>query len=90
MEVLLGDGWYKGWFGLRKNHENYGERLACIGEIHIQYEDGTEEMIPTDCTWKARKSRVVYSGIYPGEVYDATLDTSELFDVEKIDLDKAK
>lgn len=90
VEVLLGDGWYKGWFGLRKDHENYGDRLACIGEIHILYEDGTEEMIPTDCTWKARKSKVVYSGIYPGEVYDATLDTSELLDVEKIDLDKAK
>lgn len=90
IEVLLGDGWYKGWFGLRKDHENYGDRLACIGELHLQYEDGTEETILTDTGWKARKSRVVYSGIYPGEVYDASLDTSELFDVEVLDLDKGK
>lgn len=90
VEVLLGDGWYKGWYGLRKTHENYGDRLACIAQIHIQYEDGTEEKILTDTSWKARKSKVVYSGIYPGEVYDATLDNDDLMDVEVIDLDKNK
>lgn len=70
--------------------ENYGDRLACIGEIHIEYEDGTKETICTDTSWKARKSKVVYSGIYPGEVYDATLDTSEVLDVETINLDKGR
>lgn len=90
IEVLLGDGWYKGWYGLRKTEENYGGRLACIGELHISYKDGTKEVIPTDTTWQARKSKVVSSGIYPGEVFDATLDTSEIFPVEKIDLDKGK
>ena len=24
IEVLLGDGWYKGWYGLRQTEENYG------------------------------------------------------------------
>ena len=47
-------------------------------------------MITTDSTWQARKSRVVSSGIYPGEVYDAALDISETFPVEKADLDKEK
>ncbi len=90
VEILLGDGWYKGWYGLRKKQENYGDRLACIGQIHIRYEDGTEERILTDTSWKARKSRVVYSGIYPGEIFDATLDTEEQLDVETIGLDKGK
>ena len=90
IEVLLGDGWYKGWYGLRQTEENYGDRLACIGELHIFYEDGTAEVITTDPTWQARKSRVVSSGIYPGEVYDAALDISETFPVEKADLDKGK
>lgn len=90
IQVLLGDGWYKGWFGLRKTEENYGDRLACIGELHIQYEDGTTEIIKTDTSWKAGKSRVISSGIYPGEVYDATLDISERFSVRNIDLDKKK
>ena len=90
IEVLLGDGWYKGWYGLRKTEENYGDRLACIGELHISYEDGTKEVIATDTTWQAKKSKIVSSGIYPGEVFDALLDTSEIFSVERIDLDKGK
>ena len=86
LEMMLGDGWYKGWYGLRKTEENYGDRLAALAEIHIWYADGTEEVIGTDETWKARKSRIVYSGIYPGETWDASLDTSEVFDVEEIGL----
>lgn len=90
VEVLLGDGWYKGWYGLRQTQENYGDRLACIAQIHIRYEDGTEEKILTDTSWEARRSQVVYSGIYPGEVFDATLDTGERMEVEVLDLDKGK
>lgn len=86
VEMLLGDGWYKGWFGLRQNYENYGDRLAALAEIHVWYEDGTKEVFGTDETWKARKSRVVYSGIYPGEIYDKTLDISETFGTKLIDL----
>ena len=86
LELLLGDGWYKGRYGMRVKSENYGESLAALVEIHIRYEDGTEEIIGTDETWKARKSRIVSSGIYSGEVYDTTLDISEAFGTEVIEL----
>ena len=86
IEMVLGDGWYKGWYGLNKTSENYGDRLAAIAEIRIWYEDGREEVITTDPSWKAKKSKVVYSGIYPGEIFDASLDDSEEFDVREIDL----
>lgn len=86
IELALGDGWYKGVCGLVKKQENYGDRLAAIAEIHIRYEDGSEEVIGTDTDWKARKSHIVSSGIYPGEVYDATADVSEVFAVEEIDI----
>ena len=85
-EVMLGDGWYKGNFGLAKRYENYGDRLAAIAEIHIWYQDGTEAVVGTDETWRARRSPVVETGIYCGEVCDATLDTSEVFGVKPIDL----
>ena len=75
---------------LIKKEENYGDRLAAIGELKIWYEDGSVEIIPTDTTWKARKNQVCYSGIYPGEIYDTTLDTSEVFDTETIDLGKER
>ena len=86
LELRLGDGWYKGNFGLVKRYENYGDRLAAIAEIHIRYQDGTEAVICTDETWQARRSEIVESGIYCGEVWDATLDTGEVFGVRPIDL----
>lgn len=90
IEVLLGDGWYKGCFGLRKKKENYGERLACIGELHIWYADGTREVVATDTSWEAKKSKIVASGIYSGEVYDARLYDEERYPVKGISLDKDK
>lgn len=82
VELLLGDGWYKGRYGMRVEYENYGDRLAALAEIHVWYEDGTEEVFGTDESWKSRKSQVVDSGIYSGEIYDASLDVSETFGTE--------
>ena len=90
VEVMLGDGWYKGIFGLRKKQENYGDRLACIGELIVWYQDGTQEVIGTDSSWKAKKNGIVSSGIYPGEVFDATMDINQIYDTEIIELDKGK
>ena len=86
VELLLGDGWYKGRYGMRVKYENYGDRLAALAEIHVWYEDGTEEVFATDESWKSRKSRIVDSGIYSGEVYDATLDVGETFGTEQVEL----
>ena len=86
LEIALGDGWYKGNFGLVKRFENYGDRLAAIAEIHIWYQDGTKDIVCTDESWQARKSQIVASGIYCGEVFDATLEPSETFGVRPIDL----
>lgn len=86
VELVLGDGWYKGIYGMRVKSENYGSRLAALAEIHVWYADGTKEVFGTDESWKSRKSRIVESGIYSGEVYDASLDVSETFGTELIDL----
>ena len=86
LELALGDGWYKGNYGLIKRCENYGDRLGAIAEIHIWYADGTEAVAGTGEGWQARRSKVVESGIYSGEVYDATLDVSEVFGVKPIEL----
>jgi alpha-L-rhamnosidase len=82
VELVLAEGWYKGWFGLRKTHDNYGTRLAGFIEIDVQYEDGTSEVFGTDATWQARRSKVVESSIYLGEVFDMTLNTDESFPCE--------
>ncbi|MCF0133716.1 MAG: family 78 glycoside hydrolase catalytic domain [Blautia sp.] len=90
VEVMLGDGWYKGDFGLRIRKENYGDRLALIAEIHITYEDGTVEKVVTDTSWKARKHFVVKNGIYDGEAQNPAMDTTEVFGTKKLELDKTR
>lgn len=84
IEFMLGDGWYKGKFGLSKKQENYGDRLACIGDLVIWFEDGTTMTVGTDTQWKARRNKVESSGIYPGEHYNAMMDVSEVFETEEI------
>ena len=56
-----------GEFGLDGQKENYGDRMAVIAELHLEYEDGTTECICTDQNWKYCGSDIEDSGIYFGE-----------------------
>ncbi len=78
---MLGNGWYKGAFGLSKDKEDevYGDKMSLICELRIEYADGTCEVVSSDTSWKARKSKVVDSSIYHGEVYDASLCDETIF-----------
>lgn len=77
VEIALGDGWYKGRFGLNHCRNIYGEDYICAAKIVLWGEDGKKEIIRTDETWSARPSKVVSSGIYDGEIVDATRNTDE-------------
>lgn len=72
IEVLLGDGWYKGRFGFEGDC-NYGDSLKLLGEIHVTYSDGSEYVLGTDETWSVGRSNLLFSGIYDGEQRDDTL-----------------
>jgi len=89
IEVLLGNGWYKGRFGLdRQRNFRYGDKFALICEIVITYEDGTSQVFITDeSTWRARKSNIIDSSIYDGEFIDGTMEDNGVYSVSTIDLD---
>ncbi|GHV26955.1 alfa-L-rhamnosidase [Clostridia bacterium] len=91
VEVELGNGWYKGRYGLNRKIEwHYGEEFALILEIHLRFADGSEQTITTSPeTWKARRSNVIRSSIFDGEVRDDTLDTSTVYGTKQISIDKA-
>ena len=76
----LGNGYYKGrvnWPEIRERfgdrHNIFGDRLAFICEIHVEYEDGTEDTFVTDESWRASLSPWLRAEIYDGEVYDARM-----------------
>ena len=73
LEFLLGKGWYMGLFGLELQKNNYGNRMAAIAEMHIEYEDGSEEVVCTDGSWEYQGSLIEDSGIYDGEIFNGLL-----------------
>ncbi|TAG57193.1 MAG: alpha-rhamnosidase [Cytophagales bacterium] len=59
-----------------------------IAQIHIEYVDGTKEMIGTDATWKlTANGPIITSNEYDGEKYDAN---KEIINWNKPDFDDSK
>ncbi len=72
LTVMLGDGWYKGRFGFRGQSGIYGDTQALRLELHVQYQDGSGEVLCSDEGWEATESRVRFANIYDGETYDGS------------------
>ncbi len=80
--ALLGNGFYndpKFWTA------SYGSPRF-IAQLHLTYEDGTEEVVISDTSWKAEKSPILVDLVYDGEIYDAR---KEIKDWCKADFDDA-
>lgn len=68
--AVLGNGFYNPrmfWC------EGYGT-TRFIGQLHITYQDGSEEVVVSDESWKAAKSPILKNMVYYGETYDARLE----------------
>lgn len=70
LTVILGNGWYKGRYGLDGKEARFGDRFLLKAELHISYPGGEEIVVATDTDWMYSKSFVEGSGIYDGEVQD--------------------
>lgn len=71
--AVLADGWWAGRLGHYGIPVQYGDHLALLLQIQIQYEDGTEDIIGTDGTFRSDFGERVYADLYIGEKYDANL-----------------
>ncbi len=68
--VILGDGYYnisRHWV------QGYGTPRF-IGQIELEYEDGSVDVIASDESWRAERSAITRNQIYYGECYDARLE----------------
>ena len=70
--VLLAPGWYETpleWF---QQPNNYGRTPpAFLGQLRIEYQDGSVNWVQTDASWHAHTSEILRSELYDGETQDA-------------------
>ena len=94
LEVMLGDGWYKGRFGFNQQGEEgkgyYGDTLLLISELQLEYSDGSSETVVSDESWMAKKSKVQESSIYDGEIYDETFMEDTVYPVKIYEKEMAR
>ena len=70
--VMLGDGWYRGRLGFGGGQRNiYGDRLAVLAQLEIEYDDGSTQRVVSEEAWRATAGPILASDIYDGETYDA-------------------
>jgi alpha-L-rhamnosidase len=67
MGIIMGNGFYNPVINWTKA---YGSPRF-IGQIHLTYDDGTQDTIVSDETWLAHPSAITLNGVYAGEIYDA-------------------
>ena len=81
LTVLLGKGWYRSPLMCANEGTLQTEVMkhpaGITAELTLTYADGTEEVILTDESWTAGQSQVRLSGLYEGEVYDATFAAAQ-------------
>lgn len=75
--VILGDGWYRGPLKWDYAKNNYGDKLALLLQIVVEFADGSSETIISDDSWKSSTGAILMSGIYDGEFYDARLEKDD-------------
>ncbi|MFQ9797945.1 MAG: family 78 glycoside hydrolase catalytic domain [Clostridia bacterium] len=74
--VLLGNGWYNCFAEDPWNSKEASWRdvVKMLAELHLAFEDGSEDVIVTDPRWKCHGSPIIFNGIRNGEHYDARLE----------------
>jgi alpha-L-rhamnosidase len=73
--AMLGDGWFRGRLGFGGGRPAiYGDRIALLAQLEVEYADGETARIVTDEGWRAQRGPIVANDIYDGETYDARLE----------------
>lgn len=87
--AVVAPGWYKGRVG-ETGTNLYGDRTAFSMQLQVFYQDGSSEIWMTDERWKGGLSKIIFTGLYDGETYDARLKAGKYdgYPVEKLNVSK--
>ncbi|MBB4910996.1 glycoside hydrolase family 78 protein [Actinophytocola algeriensis] len=90
VEVLLGNGWYRGRLGFRGDRAHYGDRLGLLAQLEVTTADGAVHVLATDGTWTARQSGVLADDLYDGQRTDLRGVTGKAVPVDVLDTDLSR
>ena len=69
--IALGNGWFRGQLGWSGGSAHYGDELAALAQLEIEFSDGYVQTVVTDESWTAGPSAVVFNDLYDGQTIDA-------------------
>ncbi len=72
--VLLGNGMYNVRGGRYTKFIGSFGALKAIGQLRLEYADGTVDVVGTDAKWRVHPGPITFSCVYGGEDYDARLE----------------
>jgi alpha-L-rhamnosidase len=73
--AVLAGGWAAGSFNYVRKNKISADRQAFLCEIHIEYADGSSDIIASDTSWQVSlEGNYKMAEWYDGETYDATID----------------
>ena len=79
ISVIVGNGWYNCFaddpWNTKAASWRHWPKMIC--ELKITYNDGTEEKIVSDTSWRGSKGPIFFNGIRNGEHYDARLELGD-------------
>lgn len=73
--AALGDGWWRGTIGGQSDN-TFGYKLSYIGQLELEYEDGSTEYILTNESFKTSTGGLLASDMLFGDLYDARKEPS--------------
>jgi alpha-L-rhamnosidase len=75
--VVLSDGWFSGYIGWHNLRDHYGTQPRFLGQLAIEFRDGSREVIASAKDWKAMTGPVTGADILKGEHYDARRELAD-------------
>ncbi len=77
--INVAGGWAVGSFVFTRKNRISADKQALLCDIHIEYEDGSKEVIGSDESWfVSHNSPFKEADLYDGEVYDANISLDNL------------
>jgi alpha-L-rhamnosidase len=72
--ALVADGWWSGYVGFdaRRPAHHYGDQTAFLGQLVLDFADGSRQVVATDATWTEGSGAIQTADLLMGQHVDAT------------------